>query len=176
MHHHTLIEMPVEEMRQRWAYDPATGVFTRPDGVRVGYVDNHGYVRIAARVGDRTLKFRAHRMAFAYMAGVWPKGEIDHIDGNRRNNSFANLREATVSQNRAHLTVPKRNNTSGVTGVHFHNGKGKWRAEITANKRTVYLGEFASFADAAKARVRAEARYHGEFASPLNEAAINCGL
>ena len=57
-----------------------------------------------------------------------------------------------------------KNNTSGVTGVHWHKVKKKWEATITEGKKK-YLGIFTNKEDAIKARKEAEIKYYGEFRS-----------
>jgi hypothetical protein len=101
---------------------------------------------------------RAHRAAFAWMTGEWPPEEIDHIDGNRANNTWANLRPASKSVNgknqQRHST-----NSSGTAGVSFDRRNKSWRARITVNGRLIYLGRFKSLEDAAAARKWAEAAF-----------------
>ena len=50
----------------------------------------------------------------------------------------------------------RRNNTSGVTGVDWLASKGRWRATICFKGKRHYLGSYACFEDAVKARKRAE--------------------
>ena len=57
------------------------------------------------------------------------------------------------------------NNTSGVTGVHWHGGAGKWTAEVAMNGRRVYLGLFETIEGAAEARRVAAKNLQGEYAS-----------
>ena len=86
-------------------YDPETGVFTwladRAHNALAGCIAgsrlSSGYCQI--KVGGPL--FYTHRLAFLYMTGRWPSAEIDHIDHNRGNNAWGNLREATRSQNLA---------------------------------------------------------------------------
>ena len=60
----------------------------------IGSVNPDGYVRIWC---DRRLCFK-HRFLFWYYHGYLPK-EVDHIDGNRANNSISNLRASDRSHN-----------------------------------------------------------------------------
>nr|WP_325186052.1 hypothetical protein [uncultured Oscillibacter sp.] len=50
----------------------------------------------------------------------------------------------------------RRNNTSGVPGVDWLSAKQRWRATICFQGRRRYLGSYARFEDAVKARRRAE--------------------
>ena len=57
----------------------------------------------------------------------------------------------------------RRNNTSGVTGVDWLAAKGRWRAAICFKGKRYYLGSYARFEDAVKARKRAEEKLHDGF-------------
>ena len=46
----------------------------------------------------------AHRLAWLYMTGEWPRHEIDQINLDRSDNRFCNLRPANRSQNSANST------------------------------------------------------------------------
>ena len=88
---------------------------------------------------------------------------VDHINHNKSDNRKNNLRLATRSQNIQNRGIIP-NNTSGVTGVHWHNHTKKWKAEIEVNKRKIYIGVFKEKEDAIKARKEAEVKYFGEYA------------
>ena len=60
--------------------------------------------------------YQAHRLAFLYIRGYWPRDEIDHKDGDGCNNRWLNLRGATRSQNAANRSV-NGNNKLGIMGV-----------------------------------------------------------
>src|SRR5690349_18993340 len=55
---------------------------------------------------------------------------VDHMDGNRLNNTLPNLRWVTVAQNHKNRNRGK-NNTSGCSGVTFNKKSNKWIARIT---------------------------------------------
>jgi hypothetical protein len=114
------------------------------------------YLRI--QIGAR--KYLAHRLAWLWMKGRWPKDEIDHIDGDRANNRWSNLREATHTENTRN-GVRRTTNTSGFKGVTLKNGK--WRATIRAEGRYIHLGYFPTADEAAAAYREASARFHGEY-------------
>jgi hypothetical protein len=107
------------------------------------------------------LRVRAHRVIWAMHNGMWPDGEIDHINGNPRDNRIENLREVDrTGQNRNHKL--QSNNKSGRVGVYWHSRGQKWTAQIRANGKVYHLGLFASISEAVAARSAAEkvAGYH----------------
>jgi hypothetical protein len=123
--------LTAEALRAALVYDSVTGAFTRrvsagnqAAGSVAGTRDSHGYVQI--RVHGR-LRL-AHRLAWLYMTGAWPAAGIDHIDGRRDNNRWANLREATQAENTQNNAV-RRNNKCGLLGV-SRQRNGLWRAQI----------------------------------------------
>lgn len=128
-----------DHIRSVLSYDPDTGVFVwvkhtkRPDlvGKIAGGFANTGYRVIAIR----NKKMLAHRLAWLYMTGYWPKEHIDHIDGNRQNNVFANLREVTRSENLQNMRHPTKANKSGFLGVSAH--QGKWRVQLMTNGQRI---------------------------------------
>lgn len=98
----------------------------------------------------------------------------DHIDGNKLNNTRANLRICTTTQN-AHNTNPYRKRRVGAQsaykGVGWHTKSGKWRAFIVVDKKHIHLGCFDSERDAAIAYNKAAILHFGEFAKPNEIAA-----
>ncbi len=94
---------------------------------------------------------------------------VDHIDGDKFNNSLSNLRFCTASQNIGNSNL-RSDNTSGYKGVTFRAKAGKWVAAIRQNYRLIYLGSFSSPHDAACAYNSAAKEFFGEFAR-LNEVA-----
>lgn len=54
---------------------------------------------------------------------------------------------------------PYKNNKSGHKGVYWYNSKGIWRAYITVQKKTIYLGGYHDIRDAIQAREDAEKKY-----------------
>lgn len=90
---------------------------------------------------------------------------VDHIDRNPRNNCKSNLRLVTPSENMYNRSLSK-NNSSGITGVHFNNKDKRWRSEIVCKKQYRYLGQFINKEDAIKCRLKAELKYFGKDFSP----------
>ena len=124
------------------------GIFqARYAGKRAGHLRANGYfdIWICGRLR------RLHRIAFLYMTGENPVGQIDHIDHNRSNNKWENLRDVTPLLNRKNMSK-KITNTSGFTGVSYHKKTRKWVAEAIVNYKKYYLGLFEDINDAVAAR------------------------
>jgi len=88
--------------------------------------------------------------------------QIDHKNKNTLDNRRSNLRICTHSQNQMNRGRT-RANRSGYKGVGLEKGGKKYRARITANKKTHYLGSFEKPADAGKVYKEAAKTHHGEY-------------
>jgi hypothetical protein len=87
-------------LREVFDYDPESGVLTwrltlsnrALVGAPVGYLTprGDGYPRL--RLDGQM--FLSHRVIWCWMTGEWPKLVVDHINGVRSDNRWANLREA----------------------------------------------------------------------------------
>lgn len=102
--------------------------------------------------------YRAHRIAYAWMTGGDVDGEIDHINGNRKDNRFVNLRIVDSAQNGQNKRMLSAN-TSGTTGVFWLKRERKWMARITHRKNIHCLGYFINKDDAIAARRAGEVRF-----------------
>lgn len=101
---------------------------------------------------------KAHRVCWAIHHGEWPAEDIDHINGVRDDNRITNLRAVSRAENaRNKKRSPK--NTSGATGVYWHNPTGKWLAHIGADGSKKHLGLFDDFSTAVAVRKAAEAAH-----------------
>lgn len=148
------------ELKDRLTYDPDTGLFVWKTAKRItdrgrvaGYINKP---HIKEYIGIRLDKhYLAHRLAWLYMTGEWPIGAMDHIDGDGKNNKWSNLRCVTPLENNRNLRKAS-NNTSGFTGVCWHEPTKKWQARIVVNKKTKSLGLYHTPEDAALVRKNAE--------------------
>lgn len=159
-------DITVERLREVLDYDQETGVFawkiSTSNSVKIGDVagsiNGDGYRKI--KLDGR--EYQAHRLAWIYVTGEWPKEFIDHINSTRLDNRFSNLREATHAENRRNVGK-QTNNSSGFKGVCWHNQTQRWQAQIAVNGRNKYLGLFDT-PEAAHAAYRVAAeKLHGEF-------------
>jgi len=119
---------------------------------------NHGYREI--RVDGKL--YLAHRLAWLYVTGSWPKQTIDHENQNRLDNRWFNLREATHAQNNCNRGA-RSDNKSGVKGIYWHKKNKKWCATIRADGANKYLGSFDTKEDAHRAYCEAGQRAFGAY-------------
>lgn len=102
--------------------------------------------------------YKAHRLAWLYVYGVWPKGELDHRNGSRADNRIDNLRDATRTINVQNLNGPRRDNKLGILGVSPTGHK--FKAQIQANKKKISLGTFDTVEEAQLAYAKAKSKFH----------------
>jgi len=160
----------LDELRSVLEYNSETGKFTwlksQGLGGRNGKVgDLAGSLSVKGYWVIRLNRklYYAHRLAWFYKTGYFPY-EVDHVNLNRLDNRWCNLREATRSNNS--MNVAKRNdNTSGYKGVTLDKRIDKWRARINLNKQEIFLGHFdtkelayAAYCEAAENKFKSFAR------------------
>lgn len=105
-----------------------------------------------------TIKSKYHYVHRIILFGA---PEVDHINGDRSDNRSSNLRSVTKTQNNMNRKVT---NSSGANGVSYSKQAKKWRAEITFDNKTIFLGGFVDRIDAVNARLVAQEKYFGEYA------------
>lgn len=155
--------LTAEHLRNILHYNICTGEFTwRHNGMYAGCKKDR-YVVIY--IGN--IPYRAHRLAWLWMTGNWPTEYIDHINLNKQDNRFFNLRPATRSQNNANKSaIP--GSASGLKGAHRYRAGDKlgkpWQSSIVVNGRKLYLGQFPTAEQAHAAYQVAAEKHFGEFA------------
>lgn len=149
-------ELTQEWVRSKFYYVPGTGQFYRylKEEVMkpVGKKDKQGYVMISV-FGK---PFRAHRLAFMYMEGFIPK-YVDHINEDKSDNRWVNLRPCTVTQNSLNRGK-QRNNKTGFKNVQVARN-GKFTVRVSGN----HIGTFEDLELADLVAQCAREIYHKEF-------------
>ena len=160
-----------EELTTVLTYNPQTGDFhwnqARPKvrvGHKAGYLKkNKGYIYIEC-MGK---SYAAHRLAWFYTFKQFPANQIDHINGNKSDNRIKNLREATNSQNRANSKTTNKHGVKGVRKLPWMKESDRcWQAQITHNKKVIYLGCYNTKEEAHSVYVNAAKKLHGDFFCP----------
>lgn len=152
------------KLKSKLHYSPYLGTFiwveARKVGSKIGDVagskDTHGHIQI--KIGGKL--YLAHRLAWLYMTGSFPKDEIDHVNGIRDDNRLVNLREATKNENQYNSRI-RKDNTSGKKGVSVKGNK--YMASARINKEKIYLGLYDTLEDASRAYQKFAKEHHGEF-------------
>ena len=76
-------------------------------------IDKKGYIHYALKKDNKTCEVKAHRLvAIHFIPNLYNKPQVNHIDGNKRNNYFLNLEWVTNGENQIHsyATNPNRKN------------------------------------------------------------------
>jgi len=150
-----------KRLKELLHYNRYTGVFTwlvnsgpAKSGSISGSEDSGGYLQIGVD-GNR---YRAHRLAFLYTTGMWPDGEVDHVNHNKSDNRISNLRITSHKENGKNQKRPF-DNKSGHIGVSWVTRNEKWLSQIRVNNKAIHLGYYDNIDFAVAARIQAEIEY-----------------
>lgn len=143
----------LNELKELVDYDSQTGLFTRKkrtsnrikEGQTITSKDAKGY--ICFRLNNKMHK--AHRLAWLYVYGKHPLGEIDHINGVSYDNRICNLRDVTRSVNQHNRKKAKGYSKDG----------NKWKAQIRINKQLIHLGNHSTEKEAHEAYLLAKEKH-----------------
>ena len=148
----TKSSITAETLRDLMAYIPETGEFfwrVRSTGRRTdrpaGTTLNTGYRAIIIK----GTPYQAHRLAWLYMTGEWPKFQVDHINKIKDDNRWENLRDVPPIIN-SWNRKKHRDNTSGYTGVVWHKSLKKWQVLCRSSGKQMYLGVYENVHEAGK--------------------------
>lgn len=164
-----------EYFKSMFSYNPETGDLTwkeRTDNSRSSKIFNGIFagkvagsrvtpkrsrtVYLQVQIGKKN--YKNHRVIFAIMTGYMPE-QVDHIDHNRLNNKWSNLRASNSADNSKNLPM-RKSNKSGHVGVHWHKSSKKWQAKaVNKEGRRIDLGRFDDINDAIKARKDHEIKF-----------------
>jgi len=157
------------ELKRICEYNPETGEFVRIikrswkgkeypcRSLPNSKGDSWGYLQLNI---DRKV-YKVHRLIFLYMTGEFPTVDVDHINGDRTDNRWINLRLVTRQDNLRNMGL-RQSNTSGITGVSYCTTKKTWEAYIGAGNTRLRLGHYKTKEEAVLARKVAESKldYH----------------
>ena len=124
-------QLNIRDIQNNLVYFPETGeIFWKMKGPNrkkgpVGTLTSRGYLRVA--INKKAIFL--HRAAWVLMTGNYPPEFIDHINRDKTDNRWSNLRSASRSENAWNAKLSSRN-TSGVKGLSYNKKTGLWRAQI----------------------------------------------
>lgn len=154
--------LDVDSVRREFFYSPKSGIVMR----RFARQENQPWTKCGwdTRKGYRQLRvfgeqLPEHVFAWLYMTGEWPEKLIDHINRDKSDNRWDNLRCVDDRTNKLNGGM-YANNKSGYRGVCWYPRKQKWLAQITVNNKRRHIGYFesAELASAAYMTAREGAR------------------
>ena len=159
-----------DRLREIYNYNPDTGIFTRaiclnrrwPVGTVAGTLRKKGHGAGYVSINCGGVVYLAHRLAWLYVTGEWPKQLIDHINGDPADNRFCNLRDVSQVENQQNRRKPKHGTTSALLGVYRaqRTTKRQWYAAIRANGIRFHLGTFQTEEQAHAAYLAAKREMH----------------
>lgn len=150
-------------------FEEMNKVFELKDGEiwRKGYVDKLDHMRndkVVKKTNNRTFGYSGvnyngwqmmyHRLLWVLFTkqDLLSVQQIDHINGNPRDNRIENLRLVTPRQNQQNRKEHRKGHLAGCT---FRPANGKWQARIEINRKRHSLGMFATKEEAHDAYLQA---------------------
>ena len=148
-------------LKELFDYSPTTGFLTRKVKMGPGAVGSIAGTVIRRRYRQVMVDgkcYLGHRLAWLYVHGEFPSGEVDHVNGNRDDNRIENLRVVDRQGNSRNMKI-RSDNSSGAVGVAWNKARGMWRARIGVNNQDIILGYFDDLDEAITARSEASKKY-----------------
>ena len=164
----------LSRLRQMLSYDSRTGIFRwiaspRKQPRRKGKIagtSSRGYMCIQID----GVRYQAHRLAWLYMTGCPPLGELDHRNRKPSDNRWCNLRPATRLENLRNHSITRLKANGLPVGVHYdprpQQRRKPYHARIGVHGREVSLGYAATVEEARDRYVAGLRRWFGDF-SPV---------
>lgn len=160
-------DLTAARLRELLQYNPETGEWLRlqASGKRLTRPDSVGPVRGQGNwLGYKQIsvdghQYQAHRLAWLYMVGQWPNGQIDHINGDGKDNRWSNLRDVEPRVNTQNQRTARKDNRLGLLGVYPNHNRFMARIS-TPEKRNKYLGTFDTAEEAHEAYLKAKRQFH----------------
>lgn len=156
--------LTAERVRELFEYDPDSGVLSwkgprkgrQKQGLEAGFLISDGY----QKVGIDGRRYPLHRVVWLYVFGVWPEGQIDHVNGVRSDNRISNLRDVTAAVNCQNVRKARGSSKSGLLGASWHKQRNRFQAQIKVDGSSRFLGLYATAEEAHQAYLVAKRQMH----------------
>ena len=144
-------EQKLQSLKEKgWTYNKETGEVFSHTGRKITGINSNGYITCTALIGKTQVCVPAHQFAYYFTTGEVPN-YVDHINRNRIDNRFINLRSVNNQQNSFN---------SKSKGFFWDKLKKKWHSQIMLNRKTIHLGLYDNRSEASKAYLEAKKIYH----------------
>lgn len=154
----------IDQILNLFEYNPLTGdMYCLAYGkakrkVLLNSISSSGYYRVSTIINNKRIALLVHRLAYELQTKeLLIDSIVDHIDHNKINNKFNNLRKTSYLGNNRNLSK-RSTNTSGIVGV-YQLPSGRWRTQIKVNSIKIHLGCFDTKELAAAAKSDANIKY-----------------
>ncbi len=155
------MELTQKELKRVLDYNSKTGIFTwkvSKQGMKKNKIAGCKTPTRGVSISINYKQYKAHRLAWLYIKGFWPKDDIRHINRDKNDNRFINLQNVSRLYNLQNQKMDCRN-SSGIIGVYWVEKFKNWKVQIQKDYETIYLGTYKNKDDAVKTRWAAE-KYH----------------
>lgn len=156
-------DLTCEQLRAALDYNAETGEFRwkikryRSEiGSVAGGLHGGGYASIGLYGG----RYAAHRLAWLYVHGNWPIGQIDHLNGDRSDNRLCNLRDVSQQTNLQNRRIVRKDSVTGILGAYVDRRTGRFNSKIMVDGKYIWLGGFATAEEANAAFIEAKRKHH----------------
>jgi hypothetical protein len=138
-------QIAVERLWELYDFDPFNGkLISKTTGKHVkGFLNKFGYLRMNVWYQGRPIQRPYSRVVWAWCYGYWPSQQVDHINRNKLDNRYWNLRDVSARVN--------NQNRGNFNGGYFRRSTGLWVAQAYINKKVTYLGSFSTLEESRNA-------------------------
>jgi len=143
----------LDKLRDSYIYDRSTGtVYNRKNPTLQRSANGNGYMHLKVTVDKKVKSISVHHIVWFLEYGVWPDSALDHINGDKSDNYYRNLRKCTNRENTQYYWNSKGGQYSKFLGVSSQSGGKSVRAVIRDKESNYWhLGTFKCELEAADA-------------------------
>lgn len=146
-------------LKEKLKYCPMTGLFFNASGGGAVGKDMDGY--LYHYMDGRN--YPLHRLAILYVTGKMPINDVDHINMDRSDNRYENLRECSRSENMMN-TKAHKDSRLGIKNVFYRPDTQKYSVRISVNGKYKSYGCYDDIELAELVAIEARNKFHGEYA------------